>query len=141
MKRLIATSFILAALTATTGCTRDRAGEPVNNNADTTPSSVTGAEDTTSATPGGSTAMPDTNDRGTVATDMNVSDTVSGAPSASDRVDERSAAPAREGQLPSSAKVPNAINTPGSHTPDMGAQSTNTATRTTPSATDSGNGL
>lgn len=123
MKRLIATSFILAALTATTGCTRDRAGEPVNNNADTTPSSVTGYEDTTSA----GTAMPDTNDRGTVATDMSVS--------------ERSAAPARDEQLPSSAKTPNAINTPGSHSPDMGAQGTNTATRTTPSASDTGDGL
>ena len=153
MKRIIATSFVLAALTATSGCTRDRPGEPVNQE-QLNPASVTDNDDTTSASPdgvatsgvnpnlgGGVGATPDTNDRGTVATDMNVSDTTAGAPSASDRVGESSSAPAREGQLPPNAKVPNAINTPGSHSPDMGAQSTNTATRTTPSASDSGNDM
>lgn len=153
MKAIITASFLLAAVAAATGCT-DRRDVPVNNTGDATPSSVTSDEADRSATTGvadvdnpnatglPTTGTPDTNDRGTVATDMRVgtgstpgtgmgSDDVSTSASSAEKMDRASGA----------TNTPNAIGTPNTASPDINANSTDTSTRTTPKASDSGNGM
>lgn len=141
MKRIFTASFLLAAVAAATGCT-DRREVPVNMSGDTTPSSLTSSEADRSnpdATGLPTAAMPDTNDRGTVATDMRVSGSNG---MGSDDVSTSASSAEKHGRASGAAPTtPNAIGTPNTVTPDINANSTDTSTRTTPKASDSGNGM